>query len=80
MWHQKFTSMLERHGLKRLVVEHSIYFKMKDGPQMITAWVDDLLGIRTQRKDTLEIREILESKFQITDLGEPRLLVGMEIR
>lgn len=55
------------------------YRKTSSGPQFLTTWVDNLLGLGNQKRDTDKIKEILSAKFEITNLGEPRLIVGMEI-
>lgn len=47
--------------------------------QTISAWINDLLLFGDDEKETNKIKRVLEREFEVQDLGEPRLLIGMEI-
>jgi hypothetical protein len=50
-----------------------------NGIKIITVWVDDLL-LFTNSKDRMDIlKRELSNQFEITDLGEPNKLIGIEI-
>ena len=46
---------------------------------IITVWVDDLLIFRTSNKVIEQIKNDLRTQWELTDLGEPMKIVGIEI-
>jgi Reverse transcriptase (RNA-dependent DNA polymerase) len=79
-WNIELNIKLEKRGYKRIHSDPCIYIqRTPDGMILITVWVDDLLIFTTSFK-SMEIGkcDILES-FEVTDLGEPNKMVGIEI-
>jgi hypothetical protein len=50
-----------------------------DGVQIITVWVDDLLLFTNSPSLMAELKGQLNSILDVTDLGEPKKIVGIEI-
>ena len=76
----ELNSQLSKHGYKRIYSDPCVYIqKIMDEIILITIWVDDMLIFTTTIK-TMQIakRDISES-FEVTDLGEPKEIVGVEI-
>lgn len=42
-------------------------------------WVDDIVIVSNSREKMQEIKEWFKSKFEATDLGEPRKILGVEV-
>jgi len=45
----------------------------------MTVWVDDFLLFTTSDEMMDHMKNMLHSKWQITDLGEPTKIIGIEI-
>lgn len=73
-------AVLKEFGFERLQVDHCVYTRTRNGQtRVITVYVDDLL-IFTDRIDKMEeIKASLKKEFEISDLGEPKLLIGLQI-
>ena len=52
----------------------------RDGDELeiVTVWVDDLLLFATNNKVMRQLGDDLKSIFDVTDLGEPTKIVGIE--
>jgi hypothetical protein len=53
--------------------------KTASGIEIITVWVDDLLLFANTPRLMDELKRQLNAAFDITDLGEPKKIVGIEI-
>ena len=79
-WNLELDAKLCKKGYARLEADPCVYiWRTSDDFVIITVWVDDLLIFAT----TVELKEKaisdVESEWQITDLGEPSKIVGIEI-
>ena len=50
-----------------------------EGLEIIVVWVDDLLLFASNKALMTKMKSELQSIFEITDLGEPTRIVGIEI-
>lgn len=65
---------------KQIAVEHCLYIRQHNGhTQILLSWIDNLMLFGDNKKETNEIKEILKKEFEVHNLGEPSLLIGMEI-
>jgi hypothetical protein len=80
-WNREFDSKLTSIHLNKTAVDHCVYFRERDGERTwITVWVDDLLILSTTRQEAERTREEIEKLFETKDLGEPRKIIGIEIK
>ena len=62
------------------MVDPCAYFrKMMEGIEIIVVWVDDLLLFASNKGLMMKMKSQLQSIFEITDLGEPTKIIGIEI-
>jgi hypothetical protein len=79
-WNEELNKRLTRIGFKRLVSDPCAYRKeMNTHVQIVTVWVDDLMLFTNDERAMVNLRRELEDSFEITDLGEPSKIVGIEI-
>ncbi|GBE90191.1 hypothetical protein SCP_1900400 [Sparassis crispa] len=80
-WNRKLHRELMELGYKRLEADPCVYlWERKEGEvQIITVWVDDLLLFTNSPKLMEELKRDLQDLFEVTDLGEPQKIVGIEI-
>ncbi|GBE87024.1 hypothetical protein SCP_1002700 [Sparassis crispa] len=80
-WNRKLHRELTELGYKRLEADPCVYlWERKEGEvQIITVWVDDLLLFTNSPKLMEELKRDLQDLFEVTDLGEPQKIVGIEI-
>jgi hypothetical protein len=79
-WNIELNDKLTKHGFKRLLSDPCAYIRRgPNGIQIITVWVDDLLLFTSTDKGMQEIKDLLQSEWEMTDLGEPTKIVGIEI-
>ena len=48
--------------------------------EIITVWVDDLLLFATNDDLMKKMKEEIQSEWEVTDLGEPAKIIGIEIK
>jgi hypothetical protein len=78
-WNTKLDTKLQKIGFECLQSDPCVYIRKTNGIEIITMWVDDLL-LFTKAKVTMNnLKRELGNLFEITDLGEPSKLVGIEI-
>ncbi|GBE80375.1 hypothetical protein SCP_0300900 [Sparassis crispa] len=67
-------------GFRQLFADPCAYIRTKNGKtEIIAVWVDDLL-LFTNDHDLMDhLKKELQSMFEVTDLGEPKKIVGIEI-
>jgi hypothetical protein len=78
-WNTKLNTKLQKIGFERLQSDPCVYIRKMNGIEIITVWVDDLL-LFTKAKVTMDnLKRELGNLFEITNLGKPSKLVGIEI-
>jgi Reverse transcriptase (RNA-dependent DNA polymerase) len=78
-WNKELDLKLQKHGFTRLKADPCAYTRQSGGLEMITVWVDDLLLFAISEDQMAEMKENLRSEWEVTDLGEPAKIVGIEI-
>ncbi|GBE82734.1 hypothetical protein SCP_0411190 [Sparassis crispa] len=79
-WYKKIRAEFEALGFTRCHSDHSVFYKNDDGILLIIAiYVDDMLILSDNLTAVTTLKEDLKSRFEMTDLGEARWLLGMEI-
>jgi hypothetical protein len=79
-WNIEFDTKLRRRRYQRLRSDPCTYI-WRDGDEygIITVWVDDLLLFATSEAILTKMGNDLHAEWEITDLGEPAKIVGIEI-
>ena len=79
-WNIELNSQLTKHGYQRIHSDPCVYIqKLKDDTILITIWVDDMLLFATSTKAMQIAKRDISGTFEVTDLGEPKEIVGIEI-
>ena len=79
-WNKELDHRLKEKGFNNLRSDPCAYIR-RDGDEIeiVTVWVDDLLLFATNNKVMRHLGDDLKSTFDVTDLGKPTKIVGIEI-
>jgi hypothetical protein len=79
-WNFELDNGLKALGFTRLLSDPCAYIRRQGTDfQIITVWVDDLLLFTTTEVGMKLLKEQIAHKWEITDLGEPSKIIGIEI-
>jgi Reverse transcriptase (RNA-dependent DNA polymerase) len=80
VWNKTINSHLSNMGYTRTNADPCVYYKHSSGKIVIlTLWVDDIIMVG-DNKDGIEATVTeLKKLFEVKDLGEPKLLLGIQI-
>jgi hypothetical protein len=79
-WNIQFDKEIQSLGFTRLLSDPCAYIRRnKQNFQIITVWVDDLLHFADTEINMRLMKAQIASKWQVTDLGEPSKIIGIEI-
>ena len=79
-WYKKIDAYLEELGLKRSNLDSCVYYQKKEKDMLFIAlYVDDLLIFANNHKTIDELKEGLQRKFDMKDLGEAHYCLGIRI-
>ena len=79
-WNIELDTKLRRRGYTRLRSDPCAYiWRIGEEFAIITVWVDDLLLFATSIKLMSKMKLDIKAKWEVTDLGEPTKIVGIEI-
>ena len=79
-WHEKLDQVLLSGGFSTVEVERCVYTKlMNDNCVIICLYVDDMLIFGTNMDVVLETKSFLASNFDMKDLGEAKVILGVKI-
>jgi hypothetical protein len=79
-WNAEFDNKVRKHGFTQLLSDPCVYIRCDHKEiAIITVWVDDLLLFASSEETMTEMKDNLKSEWQMTDLGEPSKIVGIEI-
>ena len=78
-WNQTIDPALKQLGLTPLDKDDCVYFH-RDGKDMIiiSLYVDDLFLFTSSTRLLKQFKEGLKSRFEMEDLGEAKLVLGMQ--
>jgi hypothetical protein len=79
-WNKQLDEKLRKHGYTCLRLDPCMYVQwdMED-IAIITVWVDDLLLFTSEDVMMTHMKDTIKSEWTITDLGEPKKIVSIEI-
>jgi hypothetical protein len=79
-WNRKLDSKMCKQGYTRLRSDPCVYIWREDDDFItITVWVDDMLIFATTIQLKLKAKADIESEWEVTDLGTPTKIVGIEL-
>jgi hypothetical protein len=79
-WNKELDSKLKEFQFQPLRSDPCTYVRQNDEHlEIITVWVDDLLLFATSDNLLNKMKIQIQSKWEVTDLGEPTKIVGIEI-
>ena len=79
-WNRELDVKLKKFGFQRLRSDPCVYIKRNgDDIMIITVWVDDLLLITNSNELMERTKSDLRTEWEMTDLGEPTKIIGVEI-
>jgi hypothetical protein len=79
-WNIELDKKLQKFGFQCLCSDPCVYIK-QDGSDMIiiTVWVDNLLLFMSSDELMEQTKSDLHTQWEVTDLGEPTKIIGVEI-
>ena len=80
-WYKRFDSFIQEHKYTRSQFDHCVYFrKLQDGTFIyLLLYVDDMLIASKSKVEVAKLKTLLNSEFEMKDLGEAKKILGMEI-
>ncbi|XP_019436613.1 PREDICTED: uncharacterized protein LOC109342946 [Lupinus angustifolius] len=79
-WHEKLTKVLLSYGFNKSHYDHSLLTKTKHSNfTAILIYVDDLVLIGNDFSEIQLTKQLLDTKFNIKDLGNLKFFLGLEI-
>jgi hypothetical protein len=79
-WNKKLDRQLKTKGFTNLQSDSCTYIQHdNENLEVITVWVDNLLLFTNSNAKMISLKSELQSMFELTDLGEPMKIVGIEI-
>jgi hypothetical protein len=79
-WNKKLERRLKDKGFENLQSDPCAYiWQNRDDLEIVTVWIDDLMLFATSDPIMEHFAEDLKSAFDVTDLGEPSKIIGIEI-
>ena len=79
-WNNELNKQLKSLGWKPTTVDPCMYTRRTTGSiEVVAVWVDDLLLFASDTTLMSKMKLELKSIFEITDLGDPAKIVGIEI-
>jgi uncharacterized membrane protein YgcG len=81
-WYNKIDSYFLSKGFKRSLNEPNLYIKQNEGEGMLVVciYVDDMIYFSTDGKMIEEFKKSMMQKFEMSDLGELRYFLGLEVK
>jgi Reverse transcriptase (RNA-dependent DNA polymerase) len=79
-WNNELDDKLKVHEYQRLFSDPCAYIRRVNGDLgILTVWVDDSLLFASSDETMDHMKETLCSEWEVTDLGEPSKIVGIEV-
>jgi hypothetical protein len=80
VWNQDFNQTMLNIGYTRLRSDYCAYILRKEDKfSIIIIYVDDILAIANSKEMNDEAEEALKSRYEVKVIGEPALLLGIQI-
>ena len=78
-WYKKFNNFITKIGFVRSEYNNYLYFIFSDIPVYLLLYVDDILLISKSKSKISELKSMLNTNFDMKDLGPTRKVLGMVI-
>ena len=79
-WYKSFDSFMLLHDFKRSDYDSCVYIKLVDGSHIyLLLYVDDMLISTKSREQITALKKLLNSEFDMKDLGAAKKILDMEI-
>ena len=78
-WNKVFTQFMKTIGFTQSTADPCIYVHVGDGLSIIALYVDDLIIASKTDKEMKHVKELLQSQFKMTDMGELHYCLGIAI-
>lgn len=73
--------LVDEAGYTQLIKEHGLFYRSDStGYNIIAVWVDDFLIASTDNMRLEKAKQQIGNKWQSTDLGEPKMLLGIQLK
>ena len=79
-WYKKFDNFVTRIGFVRSKYDNWFYFILSDIPIYLLLYVDDILLISNSKSKICELKSLLNTNFDMKNLGPARKILGMVIQ
>ena len=80
IWNQSFHKAVTEWGFERIDCEWCVYRRTSPtGTVIFAVHVDDIIAAGSSPEENDRFRDLLKSKWEITQLGEPSLALGIAI-
>jgi hypothetical protein len=78
-WYDELSGRFEELGFTRSRADICVFFKLGDAPIIITVSTDDMTLSAALLETILELKGNLQARYEITDLGELRWILGIKV-
>jgi hypothetical protein len=79
-WNKLFDEQLRKYGYHQLYTDPSVYIQWDgDDCAFITIWVNNLLLLASSDHMMKHMKHSIQSEWEVTDLGQPNKITGIEI-
>jgi hypothetical protein len=79
-WNRRLNGAMISLGFQRISVEHSLYSRKRDGhTSLVAVHVDDLCIAASSKSEMAKFKKELACKFEITDLGPIKWILGIRV-
>ncbi|KAF5759181.1 putative RNA-directed DNA polymerase [Helianthus annuus] len=80
-WYSRIDEYFRSHGFKKCVHEHTLFTKITSQSRVIVClYVDDIILASESLTLIEQLKESMQSEFEMTDLGTLHYFLGMEIK
>ena len=80
LWHEKFDNLIISHGFRVNESDKCIYVKLKDNIcTIVYLYVDDFLIFGSNIHVVNSVKQLLNAEFDMKDLGEANVILGIKI-
>nr|AAC62132.1 copia-like retroelement pol polyprotein [Arabidopsis thaliana] len=80
-WNNRFNEFMQKIGYERSKYDSCVYFKELQSGEYIylLLYVDDILIASRDKRTVCDLKALLNSEFEMKDLGDAKKILGMEI-
>lgn len=78
-WHARLKKELEQAGYEASDADPALFIKKTVPPSFLVVWVDDVTMASKSIEEIKKVKKALANVFEITDLGEAKFFLGMEL-